>query len=191
MEGEEPVGLKMVFVCTGNTCRSPLAEVLARQVFGANPVAASTASSADKKDPPSFTKNRKEDIHPGLGPRASDLDIEVCSAGLAAWEGQSASEHAILVAGEYGTSLNGHKARTVNEELLQTADWIIPMTKAQQERLVDMYPQFAAKIRRLGAWADDADVHDPWGGSIEQYRQTAAQIKRMLERMKEKLILNT
>lgn len=140
---------KLLFICSGNTCRSPLAAALARQVFGG--------------------------------------EVEARSAGLAAWEGQTASEHAVQVAGEYGESLLNHRAEPVRAELLQEADWIIPMTKSQQEHLIRLYPQYTGKIKYLGAWADNRDVQDPWGGSLEKYRQTASQIKVMLLCMKEQL----
>lgn len=141
---------KLLFVCTGNTCRSPMAAGLARQILGPDP--------------------------------------EVFSAGLAAWDGDKASDQAIIVAKERGFDLGVHQARRVDAELLAQMDWIIPMTRSQENILKEKFPQFSGHIRRLGAWGkEDQDVSDPWGGSVESYRHTARQLERMLQDMKEKM----
>lgn len=144
------MGLKLLFVCTGNTCRSPLAEGLAKSIFG--------------------------------------KAAEISSAGMEAWEGEMASSHSIQIAAELGIDLSSHRSRRIEPDLLAAADWIIPMTKVQEERLKMLYPEFQTKIRRLGVWTDaGADIQDPWGGSLEVYRKSAIQIKKMLEAMKNQL----
>jgi len=144
--------VRILFVCTGNTCRSPMAEGLARNILGEGYV--------------------------------------VESAGLAAWEGDSASRHAIQILKEKGIDLAEHRARLVNEEMLAQADWIIPMTKAQEMQLQAAFPEYKSKIKRLRAWEDPAngrDIQDPWGGSLEIYRQCAAEIEELLKKVKKSL----
>lgn len=144
--------MKILFICTGNTCRSPIAEGLARQL---------------------------------LGP-----EFKVESAGIAAWDGDSISPNALAVLREQGIELASHKARRVTREILSEADWIIPMTKAHEERLSSLFPEFKQKIKRLGAWSlrlSDFDVSDPWGGTIEVYRQCAKDLEPLIRELKDQL----
>lgn len=141
--------MRVLFVCTGNTCRSPMAEGLARKIFSSN--------------------------------------IQAESAGLAAWEGDSASSQALEVLREKGINLTSHRARRVRWEILAEADWIIPMTADQEKRLLTMFPEFSSKIKRLGAWnteVEDYDILDPWGGTVEVYHKSAKDIESLIRKVK-------
>jgi len=144
--------VRIVFICTGNTCRSPMAEGLAREILGS--------------------------------------DIQVESAGLAAWEGETASVQAVQVLKEKGIDLTSHQARLVRREILATADWIIPMTGAHEMQLKEAFPEFAPKIKRLGSWVRERshqDISDPWGGSVERYRRCAEDMAVLLYEVKRSL----
>ncbi len=144
------MGMKLLFICTGNTCRSPMAEALARKILGDS--------------------------------------VQVSSAGLAAYPGESASSYAIEVLSEKNIDLSGHRSRRMEEQLLAEADWIIPMTEAQVETLSFLYPLYIHKIRCLGDWGEQKkDVPDPWSGSLAVYRQTAQEIEELLNVLKEYL----
>ena len=144
------MGLKLLFVCTGNTCRSPLAEGIARAMFGES--------------------------------------VQVSSAGMEAWEGEIVSAHVVKILKELKVDLSLHRSRRIKDELMTDADWIIPMTQTQEEGLKRRFPQYVHKIRCLGNWGEEKrDIKDPYMGSLEVYRQTAQEIRQLLNCMKEKL----
>ncbi|CAA7599742.1 protein-tyrosine-phosphatase [Acididesulfobacillus acetoxydans] len=136
--------MDILFVCSGNTCRSPMAEAIAKSMFGSG--------------------------------------VRVHSAGIGAWEGDGASPQALKVMEERGLSLWEHRATRLTRSLVAGASWVIPMTRDQERVLKENYPESAGKIRRLGDWGQmSADVTDPWGGSLERYRECAHEIARLLE----------
>ncbi|MDD2233385.1 MAG: low molecular weight protein arginine phosphatase [Desulfitobacteriaceae bacterium] len=140
----------MLFVCTGNTCRSPMAEGLAKVILGE--------------------------------------EKELYSAGLAAGEGMTASAQAITVMNEMGIDINEHRSQMITEELLDWVDWVIPMTQAHERRINQLFPQYKAKVRYLGAWGEQGcDISDPWGGSVESYRKSAQMISELLLFLKESM----
>jgi protein-tyrosine phosphatase len=92
----------ILFICTGNTCRSPLAAALCRKQL------------ADRLE------CSAEDL-PNRG-------FVVASAGLAAVRGEPAAAEAVAVAHELGADLSDHASRPATAELLADADLIVGMT---------------------------------------------------------------
>jgi len=92
----------ILFVCTGNTCRSPLAESLCRaklaQALGC---------------PPGELAQR---------------GFTVASAGVMALPGDSANPQAVQVAEEFGAELAAHRSRPLTHEMLAEATDVIAMT---------------------------------------------------------------
>ena len=148
----------ILFVCTGNTCRSPMAAALARHVLA----------------------QRFETTPAGLAKR----NILVESAGLHACAGTHATPEAQdAVRSVLGSQKNGggdlaaHAAQQISKELLQRADVIFTMTDAQRDEILHFWPAAAAKTYRL----DPAgDVEDPIGGDESLYRQVAERLQAVL-----------
>ena len=140
----------VVLVCTGNTCRSPMAEML-----------------------------MKSELAKALGCGLESLEdsgVMVVSAGIAASLGSPPSREAIEVMREHGLSLGDHEARPLTDQLVKHADLILTMTGGHQHAIFDGWPESAGRTRRL--LPDETDVADPIGRSIEVYRDCAAQIKQ-------------
>jgi protein-tyrosine phosphatase len=142
----------VVFVCTGNTCRSPLAEVL-------------------------FKKRLAE----RLGCTVDDLPargFSVLSAGLAAMMGSAAAEEAVEVAREYGADLAGHRSRPLSADLAAQADHLVAMTRGHAAMMSEYYPRLGATPRLLDPGG--ADLADPVGEPRDVYEQCARQIWQSL-----------
>jgi protein-tyrosine phosphatase len=152
---EKLAGCWIVFVCTGNTCRSPLAEGL--------------------------FKKRLADH---LGCRPEELAAQgflVRSAGLAALAGGSAAAEAVEAARELGADLSQHVSRPLTPELAAQADFLIAMTDSHLRALSGQYPQLGVRPRLLRP--DGGDVPDPIGADQETYRACAQQILGLVEQL--------
>ncbi|MGB9661850.1 MAG: low molecular weight protein arginine phosphatase [Moorellaceae bacterium] len=154
----------VLFVCTGNTCRSAMAEGLARKIAG------------DR-----------------------GWELEVFSAGLAAWPGAPATEEAIRAAAELGADIKEHRARHLESELVEKADLILTMTAAHKKAVMDRFPAAREKTFTLMEYVAEpsaeespeeerGDIPDPVGGPLEVYRTCAARLKDLVERALDKFV---
>ena len=144
----------LLFVCSGNTCRSPLAQALTAHLLQAE----------------------------GLN------GWTVASAGLAAFNGMSATRQAMTAAQELGLDLSAHQSRSLTEELAAEAELVLVMTQAHKDLLVKEMPQYAAKVYTLKEFVGQAgDVADPFGGSVAVYMETAQELQGLLQLVINKL----
>ncbi|HHT89413.1 MAG TPA: ribose 5-phosphate isomerase B [Firmicutes bacterium] len=123
------------------------------------------------------------------------LDLDVASAGLAAFPGDPGAENALKVLAERGIDGSGHRSRKVQPRLLEEFDLILAMTSGHKKQLLGLAPQLAGRIFLLkefakgaeqGQEADDSvekeyEISDPFGQSLDVYRQSLEEIDRAVQ----------
>ena len=143
--GNGPTTYNLLFVCSGNTCRSPLASAMMEALL-----------------------RERGWAH-----------VRVDSAGTGAVHGAPAADHAITVAAAEGLDLSTHGSQPLTTELLDWADLVLVMTSGQLEAVADQggagkVALFTDFIEGPGA---SEPIVDPFGGDLETYRETLAQLR--------------
>ncbi len=146
----EKMMYRILFVCTGNTCRSPMAEAIAQDYL------------AKQKG------LQREDL-PSAG-------ITVTSAGVFASDGQQASSQAVEALRGMDIDLSAHQSSALTGQMVEAADKIYCMTRSHQATILQHFPQAAQKMEMIRV--DESDVPDPFGSSLEQYMKCADVIQQ-------------
>ncbi len=141
----------VLFVCSGNTDRSPLAAALLRRHLSER-----------------------------LSVPVADLDSHgyvVLSAGVEAQEGQPASPAAVRIAKEWPggpLDVEGHVSRRLTEEILDQATHVFCMERAQVEQILAFFPARQRDVRLLDP--EGNDIEDPAGRSPLTFKRIAGRL---------------
>lgn len=178
--------IEILFVCTGNICRSPMAEALMRRRLG----------------------DRTTD--PG-----AEAPIGVSSAG-SVFDGRPAEPEAIAAMADVGLDITGHRAQVMRPELIAGADLVIAMEHAHIVQVSEIdpaafgrtftFPDLVARAAEADPRADDEpladwltrvghgrtpaqvlrhdrslEVSDPLGGSKRTFRRCAEELGTLVD----------
>ncbi|HET6972715.1 MAG TPA: hypothetical protein VFH96_01750 [Pyrinomonadaceae bacterium] len=142
----------ILFVCSGNTCRSPMAAAIAN-----------------------------DDIAKRLGIPFKSLEtvnVRALSAGVSARAGAPLTVEAAAVLRSLSVPVQPHAARNLTPELAAQSELIFCMTKAHRKAVVELLPEVAGKTYCLST---EVDVDDPIGKGMAAYVDCARQIQRLVQ----------
>jgi tRNA threonylcarbamoyl adenosine modification protein (Sua5/YciO/YrdC/YwlC family) len=151
-EAIEDASRILLFVCTGNLCRSPLAAALSVALLA-----------------------RRRGCAPGDLPARG---TSVLSAGTAAVAGRPATRETMECARVRGADLREHRSRPLTPGLVDRADLVLVMEGAQRRVILEFEPRAAERVLLLDP--SGRDVPDPYGRGPEAYEEAAARIEAAL-----------
>jgi tRNA threonylcarbamoyl adenosine modification protein (Sua5/YciO/YrdC/YwlC family) len=141
--------VQVLFVCTGNTCRSPTAGGI-------------------------FAKDLAEKLGCAVD-QLEQMGYKIRSAGTMGAIGWPASPEAVSVCKAHGIDISAHASSALTEELIRQSDLIYVMSHDHAEHVLRLSPDSSVKCLRL---ADDKDVPDPIGQDEEFYKKCFAMIEQ-------------
>ena len=138
----------VLFVCSGNTSRSPMAQALCN-----------------------------DEILRRLGlslERLDNLPLRAVSAGLTVLPGRPLSTAAQSTLQQLGMARYQHSSREITPELVEQAERIFCMTDGQCRSLVSRFPESATKVKRLDP---EGDIEDPSSQDLPVFLSLAVRIQ--------------
>ena len=118
--------------------------------------------------------------------------VEVRSAGVAAFDGAPASAGAVRAAAAMGLDLSEHRSRLLTPAEAREADLILTMSADHLMRVVELGggDRAALLTSYAGGHPDGfpaTSIPDPIGGTDEEYEETLRLLQTLIDRVMERL----
>ena len=152
-EIEDMSAIKILFICTGNTCRSPMGEAFCRKYL----------SEKLDCDVDEVEKN----------------GYKVNSAGVMGMLGMCASREAVDICAQKGIDVRSHSSKGFSCEDVNQSDYIFVMSRSHRDRVLEVCPAAGEKCMLLDS---TGDIADPIGAGMEVYASCAERIEKALEK---------
>lgn len=115
-------------------------------------------------------------------------DRSVSSAGLGAVVDSETNPIAAALAVEDGLDVSAHRARQLNEDMVQGADLILVMSQAQRNVIGEKYPAAMGKTMLFGRWLGEGkDIPDPINKSRDVFIHVHGLLKQAAEAWAQRL----
>jgi len=145
--------IQFLFVCTGNTCRSPMAEGIFRKYL---------------------TEKFQCNVD-GL----DKMGYKVTSAGIIGSVGYPATAEAVAACAAKGVDIKAHRNKALSRELVEASDIIFAMEQIHRDRVIILDPKAANKCFLL---AGNTGIPDPIGHPQQSYDKCAKLIERAVQK---------
>ncbi|MHC4206025.1 MAG: L-threonylcarbamoyladenylate synthase [Planctomycetota bacterium] len=145
--------VRFLFVCTGNTCRSPMGEGIFRKYL-----AEKLQCNVDE-----FGK----------------MGYKVNSAGIIGSVGFPASPEAVAACAAMGVDIKAHRSKALSRELVEGSDIVFAMERIHRDSVVALDSKASEKCWLL---AGNTGVPDPIGHPQEFYNNCAKLIERAVQK---------
>ncbi|WP_158548579.1 low molecular weight phosphatase family protein [Blastococcus sp. TF02A-26] len=144
--------MRLLFVCTGNICRSPVAERLTM-----------ARASQALADSPELTR------------------IEVVSAGTRAEPGAAMAPHSARALEQLGGTAAGFRARRLTAELAESADLVLTLAREHRTAVLGLAPRGLRRTFTLAEAAEPVAVADLSGLALVPMEQRARELGLRLD----------
>ena len=152
--------VKFLFVCTGNTCRSPMAEGIFRKYL-----AEKLQCEVDQLD---------------------RMGYKMVSAGIMNMSAVPASAEAVRACEEREIDIKAHKSNILSPQLIEESDFIFAMEQIHCDRIMAIRPEAADKCMLL---AENKEIPDPIGQPQESFNHCAEMIENAVRRRIDEMVI--
>lgn len=119
--------------------------------------------------------------------KANCRNVEVFSAGIAAYNGFTPTAETLQLLAKEGIDMSEHRTQRVNKLMLKSADLILVMDSLHEMRILELAPSVEKRLYLLKEFAkiidNDLNIADPIGQSMDYYQKVFYTIREAVERI--------
>ncbi|MBS1485417.1 MAG: low molecular weight protein arginine phosphatase [Opitutales bacterium] len=141
----------VIFLCTGNICRSPMGEGLLKHAIA------------------------------GLDDSSPLKKLRVLSAGVYGEDGMRATDNAVVALKKVGVDISDHVAQTLTSDMLKSCFALFAMTRSHLQSVMydfpkEVLPPHMMTLLTLVPGAKSVDIMDPYGYGLRTYMDVRDEI---------------